>query len=98
MKLAFVIPWFAPDIPGGAEAECRATVRHLHEAGLDVEVVTTCIKEFRSDWARNHYAPGCETIQGIPVRRFPVEPRDGRAFGRINARLVNRLPITAQEE
>ncbi len=98
MKLAFVIPWFALDIPGGAEAACRATVQHLRGAGLDVEVLTTCIKEFRSDWARNYYAPGCERIQDIPVRRFAVGRRDGRAFARINARLVKRLPITAQEE
>jgi glycosyltransferase involved in cell wall biosynthesis len=98
MKLAFVIPWFGLDIPGGAEAECRATVQHLRAAGLDVEVLTTCIKEFRSDWARNYYPPGCETIEGIPVRRFRVGRRDVGAFARINARLMKRLPVTADEE
>ncbi len=98
MKLAFVIPWFGLDIPGGAEAECLNTASHLHEAGVPVEVLTTCIKEFRSDWSVNYHPRGTETIRGIPVHRFPVGPRDADAFNQINARLMNRLPITAEEE
>ena len=31
--LAFVVPWYGPDIPGGAEAECRATARALPAPG-----------------------------------------------------------------
>jgi glycosyltransferase involved in cell wall biosynthesis len=98
MKLAFVIPWFGLEIPGGAEAACRTTVRYLHEAGLEVEVLTTCIKEFRSDWGQNYHRPGCTTLEGIPVRRFQVGRRDCRAFGRLNARLMKGLPITEDEE
>lgn len=98
MKLAFVIPWFGLDIPGGAEAACRTTVLYLRQAGLDVEVLTTCLKEFRSNWGQNYYRPGSETLQGIPVQRFPVGRRDDRAFGRLNARLMKGLPITEDEE
>src|SRR5437870_5463701 len=98
MKLAFVIPWFGPDIPGGAEAECLNTATHLHEAGVPVEVLTTCIKEFRSDWSVNHHARGSETTRGLRVRRFPVAQRDDNAFHPINARLMNGLPITIEEE
>ncbi len=98
MKLAFVIPWFGLDIPGGAEAECLNTASHLHDAGVPVEVLTTCIKEFRSDWSVNYHPRGTDTIRGITVRRFPVEQRDAEAFNQINARLMNRLSITAEEE
>ena len=98
MKLAFVIPWFGPDIPGGAEAECLNTASHLHDAGLPVEVLTTCIKEFRSDWNVNYHPRGSDLVRGITVRRFPVGQRDTAAFNQINARLMNRLPITAEEE
>src|SRR5438105_10196499 len=98
MKLAFVIPWFGLDIPGGAEAECLNTASHLHDAGVPVEVLTTCIKEFRSDWSVNYHPRGTDTIRGITVRRFPVEQRDADAFNQINARLMNRLSITAEEE
>jgi glycosyltransferase involved in cell wall biosynthesis len=98
MRLAFVIPWFGADIPGGAEAECLNTACHLHQAGLPVEVLTTCIKEFRSDWSVNYHTRGTDTIRGLTVRRFPVARRDAAAFHRINARLMSRLPITAEEE
>src|ERR1700737_2104528 len=98
MKLAFVIPWYGVDIPGGAETLCRTTAAKLHEAGLPVEVLTTCIKEFRSDWSQNYHKPGTEIVQNIPVRRFPVTPRNTREFDRINDRLMRRLPINQQEE
>ena len=98
MKVAFVIPWFGLDIAGGAEAECLNTASHLHKAGVPVEVLTTCIKEFRSDWSVNYHPQGTETLRGIPVRRFPVAPRDTDAFNQINARLMNGMPITAEEE
>jgi glycosyltransferase involved in cell wall biosynthesis len=98
MKLAFVIPWFGAEIPGGAEAQCFHTACHLHEAGLDVEVLTTCIKEFRSDWSVNYHRPGTDAVHGLPVHRFRVGRRDDRVFHQINARLMNHLPISAEEE
>ncbi len=98
MKLAFVIPWFGANIPGGAESECLGTAAHLHEAGVPVEVLTTCIREFRSDWSTNHYPHGTEMIGGVPVRRFAVAERDAAEFNRINAHLMNRMPITSEEE
>ena len=73
MKLAFVIPWFGPDIPGGAEAECFHTASHLHQAGLPVEVLTTCIKEFRSDWSINYHRRGFagSSVSTVPSRSRP---------------------------
>ena len=70
MRLAFVIPWFGADIPGGAEAACFHIACHLREAGVDVEVLTTCIKEFRSDWSANYHHRGSDTVSGITVRRL----------------------------
>lgn len=98
MKLAFVIPWFGFDIPGGAESVCRSTALQLHEHGVPVEILTTCIKELRSDWGRNYHPPGVEISHGIPIRRFPVEPRDEGEFARLNQRLLAGLPITSDEE
>jgi glycosyltransferase involved in cell wall biosynthesis len=98
MKLAFVIPWFGAGIPGGAEAECFHTACHLHEAGVDVEVLTTCIKEFRSDWSVNYHRRGADTVSGMTVRRFRVGQRDAGVFHQINARLMNHLPISSEEE
>ena len=58
MKFAFVIPWYGVNIPGGAEAEARRTAEHLHRAGVPVEVLTTCVRDFRADWSVNHHRPG----------------------------------------
>lgn len=89
MKTAFVIPWYGKDIPGGAESLCRAMARQLKRAGTDVEILTTCLKEFRSDWNENFYPPGVEVIEDIPVRRFPVRKINRQDFDSMNRRLMN---------
>jgi glycosyltransferase involved in cell wall biosynthesis len=96
--VAWVIPWYGDNIPGGAEAQCRATARHLARAGHRVEILTTCVREFQSDWSVNHHAPGVETVDGITIRRFPVEPREAAAFDRINARLMRGERVGSADE
>src|SRR5437899_3462231 len=98
MKLAFVVPWFGAGIPGGAETACRLTAAKLRDAGVPVEVLTTCIREFRSDWSENYHRPGTEVMQGVPVRRFPVTRRNVEAFLHVNGRLMASLAITPDEE
>ena len=98
MKLAFVTPWYGPDIPGGAESEARRTVQHLQQAGYEVEVLTTCIRDFFADWGKNHYKPGIENINGVLVRRFPVEKRDKRQFDEINQQLIYGQRISQEAE
>lgn len=58
MKIAFVIPWYGENIPGGAETECRTTAENLQKAGIEVEILTTCVKEFLSDWNANYHKEG----------------------------------------
>ncbi len=71
-KIAFVIPWYGKNITGGAEHECKGIVEHLNKAGVNVEILTTCVKDFNSDWNVNYYSEGTEIINGVPVRRFRV--------------------------
>lgn len=96
--ITFVLPWYGPDLPGGAEAEARRTIQHLRAAGVPVEVVTTCTRDLYADWGKNYHRPGTSPINGTPVHRFPVETRDRQAFDRINLRLMNNLPISAEDE
>lgn len=96
--ITFVLPWYGPDLPGGAEAEARRTIQHLHRAGVPVEVLTTTTRDLYADWGKSYHPPGLSEIDGVPVRRFPVEPRDRAAFDRLNVRLMNNRPITADEE
>src|SRR5262249_51903524 len=80
LRLAFVVQRYGPEIDGGAEYECRRVAEAL-APHHDVEVLTTCARDYLT-W-KNVYAPGVETINGVRVRRFPVDqPRRVRAFGR----------------
>lgn len=99
MRIGFVIPWFGMDIPGGAEAALRDLVLHLHAAGMDVEVLSTCVKEFTADWNKDFHKPGLTVEKGIPVRRFKVRKRDVRAFDEVNLKLMNNtMPLSDAEE
>ena len=97
-RIAFVIPWFGENIPGGAEAACRDVAKLLAQAGCDVEVLTTCVREFRSNWNENYHPAGATVECGVTVRRFPVRVRDVAAFDRVNAKLMQNVPVTEAEE
>jgi glycosyltransferase involved in cell wall biosynthesis len=69
-------------------------------ARWDVEILTTCAREYGT-WA-DAYPPGLETLDGVAIRRFPVDaPRDPAAFDRRSRALRRRLrtaPLAEQED
>lgn len=81
MRVCFVVQRYGLEINGGAELHCRWVAEHMRKH-WDVEVLTTQAYDYVT-WA-NHY-PETETeVNGIPVRRFPVDrPRSPERFGRI---------------
>ena len=107
-KIGFVIPWFGENIPGGAEMELREVTAHLQQAGMEVEILTTCVKEFTADWNENYYAAGTAVVGNITVRRFPVRRRgypsarrfrkQPNAAGRCSVRLCRWFPCRMQEQ
>ena len=97
-KIGFVISWHGQNIPGGAEMALRGVTEHLNRAGVEIEILTTCVRDFMADWNENFYEPGLTVENGIPVRRFKVRKRNTDAFGKINAKLMNNEKLTAQEE
>ena len=67
---------------------------------MEVEILSTCVKEFHSNWNCNYYRPG-KTFEsgGIPVLRFKVRKRNVHAFDEVNLKLMNGdMPLTAKEE
>jgi glycosyltransferase involved in cell wall biosynthesis len=96
--IAFVAPWYGEDIPGGAERLCREYVHHLTRAGIAVEVLTTCVQDFASNWNKDYHAPNIVERQGFRVRRFPTRRRDARLFDTVNFKLLNNLAVSAYEE
>ena len=97
-KIGFVTPWYGETIGGGAEAELRGVVHHLKDAGVDLEVLTTCAESFNSDWNVNYHPPGLTEEKGIRVRRFPVRPRNTAAFDAVNLKLIRGQSVTPEEE
>lgn len=97
-KIGFVTPWFGMDISGGAEAELRELVLHLKDTELEFEVLTTCVKSFNSDWSENYHKEGVSVENGIVVRRFRADQRDGAAFDRVNWKLMRNISVTREEE
>lgn len=94
----FVTPWYGADLTGGAERECRRTAEEAALRGLPVEVVTTCVRSFESDWGRNYHAPGTSEINGVTVRRFRVRRRDGAAFKALNNRLLRGEVLSPEDQ
>ena len=98
MKIAFVIPWYQEQIPGGAEAELRGYVHKLISAGIDTEILTTRVKEFTADWNVNYYPEGCSEEYGIKIHRFNVKKRNTEKFGDVNAKLMSNERVSKVEE
>lgn len=98
-KIGFVTPWYGDDISGGAEAMLRDLTENLHKQNIPVEILTTCVKEFRSDWNKNYYREGTSINKnGITVRRFRVRKRNTDAFNEINIKFMKNITVTAEEE
>ena len=97
-KIGFVTPWYGKSIGGGAEAELRGLVHHLQAAGVSLEILTTCVLSFTSDWSRDEHPEGLSWEDGVPVRRFAVRRRDSRAFDEVNARLMRGETVSPAEE
>jgi glycosyltransferase involved in cell wall biosynthesis len=96
MKIGFVTPWYGDNIPGGAEAELRGIVKHL-QGKAEVEVLTTCVEKFGSDWNKDFHKEGLTEEGGVKVRRFKVRKRDAKAFDDVNYKLMKGLHLNDEE-
>lgn len=86
IRLAFVIQRYGLEVNGGAETHCRQLAEHLR-AHMQVEVLTTCAVDYLT-W-RNAYPPGLQEVNGVPVRRFPVDrERDIQEFNRFTEQIM----------
>jgi glycosyltransferase involved in cell wall biosynthesis len=96
--IAFVIPWFSISIKGGAETLTKETVLQLIKRGIHVEIITTCVKEFTSDWNINYYKEGLSIENDIPIRRFKVRKRNTQEFDAVNQKLMSNMNVDEQDE
>lgn len=95
MKLCFVIQRYGLEVAGGSELHCRWLAGRL-AARHHVQVVTTCALDYL-EW-RNHYAPGDDVVDGVPVRRFPVRrTRSERRFALVSDLVFHEQHTRAEE-
>ena len=95
MKLAVAVQRYGADINGGAELHARYIAERLARHA-DVEVVTTCARDYVT-W-KNERPAGVESVNGVAVRRFPVDhERDPNTFGRLSRRVFEQTHSVADE-
>ena len=95
MKLAIVVQRYGTAIAGGAELHARHVTEHLSKYA-EVDVLTTCARDYVT-W-KNDLPRGLETVNGIPVHRFPVRrPRNEERFGRWSTRVFRETHSLADE-
>lgn len=95
-RVAFVVQRCGREVNGGAELACLEVAREMAQR-WDVEIVTTCALDYMT-W-EDHYPPGIDRIDGVPVRRFAVDaPRDVANFNRLSERVRHAGASLNREE
>ena len=96
-RIAFVVDRYAPTTFGGAPLYAHRLARVL-AARFDTEILTTTAQDYMT-WT-NAFAPGCETIDGVDVRRFAIDvERNVARFDAFSRRLLRaRHPAIATQE
>jgi len=95
-KIAYVCPRYTPRSAGGAEVLIQSWAERMHKRGHRSEVLTTCARDHFT-W-KNELPPGEETIAGVTVRRFPVNPRDQRRYLHYQQRISSGQQLSREEE
>lgn len=96
LRLAFVAPRSGAEIVGGNESLVLAIAARLRADGHSVEILTTCARDNRT-WD-NYYPPGVAEVNGVPVRRFLVSPRDLAQWIPLQIRLSEGGTLTTAEQ
>jgi glycosyltransferase involved in cell wall biosynthesis len=96
-KINFIVPWYG-SIGGGTGTLTKSYAEALNQRGFDVEVLTTtCVNPYES-WWNDSLSPGSETIDGISVKRFPVNKANDTRYHEINLKLISGKPITKNDQ
>ncbi len=87
-RLGFVVQRYGTQVGGGSELHCRLLAERLARR-YPVEVLTTTATDYIT-WD-NELPVGVEEVNGVTVRRFPVDrPRDLEGFARVSDEVFGR--------
>jgi glycosyltransferase involved in cell wall biosynthesis len=93
--IAIVVQRYGLEVNGGAEQHARWLAERLAPTA-DLTVLTTCALDYIT-WA-DHYPPGEEMINGVRVRRFPVDAQRDWKKAQRQTRLVTTHRHTLFDE
>ena len=98
MKLAIIVARYGREVLGGAETLARELAAHLPRPEFEVEVLTTCA--INLDTWRNELPAGRTTLDGVPVRRFPIDHhfRDAARFRQLQFQFGTQQPASRDDE
>jgi glycosyltransferase involved in cell wall biosynthesis len=96
-RLAFVPARFGGEVGGGAEIVLAMLATGLARRGWAVEILTTTARDHYT-WA-DAYPAGESQVDGLTVRRFPVDRTGDAERGPLEAAILHgaNLPIDAQQ-
>ncbi len=95
-KIAFINQRYGLEVNGGSEFYTREIAEHMRD-DYDVEVLTTKAIDYVT-W-KNHYSKDREYINGVLVRRFPVNrERDMEEFAILTNDITHNSERTLEEE
>ena len=92
ITITFVTPWYAY-FAGGAEVAVRSFAEQLAQRDFTVEVLTTCCPSPFDNWWQNKLSPGVENINGVTVRRFPVNTEGQELYHEANHRIIHGMEV-----
>lgn len=98
-RIAFVVPRYGEDVLGGAEALARMLAEQIVAMNwADVHVLTTCARDHFT-W-RNELPAGGSMVNGVPVRRFPIDSRarDSARYHALHLRLIRNERLSVEEQ
>jgi len=98
VKIAIVTPWFSENVSGGAEKFAGGIATCLKNAGLDVEILTTCGRDSFWDWGTDYYPEGVQEISNLTVRRFPLRKRNKKLYEELLGKLLSGQELNYLEE
>ena len=95
-KIAFIVQRCGKEVIGGAESLCFIIAKKMKSL-WNVEIITTCAIDYVT-W-KNEYPDGIEFVDGIAIRRFPVDfPRKISKFNTFSQYIFSNMHKITKEE
>jgi glycosyltransferase involved in cell wall biosynthesis len=98
LPIALVIPWYGLEAAGGAEIHARRLAESLLEAGLPIQVLTTCGRDSFAPRGESFHREGLHSVNGLPVRRFPLRRPGETTFFQQHPERTAGLPSFPERE